>query len=1462
MNYSLFTKNTFMRKISMNPMGKIGSITKVMLLVILTLGMGVNGRGQNPGDFQTKGMTGNWSDFNSWNIRNAANTAWLAAISGQLPTSSTDVFIQSANTIIVDNSAAVCKTIDASAAISTKISFSIASALLSVNGNLIFAGTTHNIFGIWTAGAKFVFAGSAAQTTTSLSSSSTFVNLEVNKLSNSITTDGDLQFSNLLNIVSGTLITGNAQQVRGISNLSHITIQSLGTLTQSGGASIIRTGASGSNPIGNMTVNGILNINTTASSGINVTSLNVEDNGATGGIVNITTTAGGGVITANSGGVTVKNNAFLNISPVCKTTWIASSTTINLETGGNLIISNGSFTLPTTYNFLGTVNYNDGTQTIAPATSYANLILESVSSPANKSFTGGMTIIKDLIIAGKAVLVGSTNTINLGGNWTNYATDGFTENTSIVDLNGAGSQIINTNGGEDFYHIKKSGSGTLTLNSNVTATGASGSGLHISAGIVDAGTNTVSGGATSTLTMTGGTLKLAKLTTLPEFTGTYALSGGTIELNGSGAQVLRSGEAYRNLTFSNATTTTLLSNPASITGTVYITGSALLDIGSSNGFGDIKTNLTMDGGRFKMSGSSFSKPDIDGNFSLTGGVVEFAGSTAGAQPIKGQCKNGSANIIYKNIEVTGTHVGTSNENIILNKTAGNFIIKSGATYAPNSKSIISEHAINTSFVTVENAAFFKTGNNKGFSGTTYTVPANSSIDLNIFKINLNAGSTVDYTSSTVAQNISNQIPYQNLTISGTTVKTAPNELSILGNFSRASGVFNPNIGLVSFDGTTAQTFSSATGSTNFYDIRINNTAAVTVNSDTLNVLNSIALTDNSKLIFGTGNIALKSDINRTAQFTAMPSSASISYPGSGMGRFIIERYLFQKKSWRLLATPVELATYPTITDSWRESGLTTTGFGTQITGPVATYTGMDENTQRGSMKWYDAAIQNYKEISNTASAIARAEGYFVFVRGDRTQNLGGAGSSTTLRIKGKINTGTQPNYNVLSDKFASFGNPYASAIDFRNVSKSTNMIDAFTVWNPNSPFAFYGVGGFENYIYNTGTGHYQTTPGNIIRDTIQSGEAVFIQSGSKAGGGYITIEENDKVGGSRLVSRTKNESGTSENTATLEINLRTDNLNNTSLLADGVRIDFDNNHSNGIENTDVRKVFNAVDNLSILKNNYKLVVERHAPLQITDTIFLQLTNTRVASYHFEIDPSVLGNLALNAFLTDKFLLTDTPVSLIALTTVGFSITSDAGSRVADRFMIVFREAVAAPLPFGFTAISGEQNADKTNHLKWSVANEININNYHIERSAFASGFTAIATTAVTGNNGNTGSYNFVDVATLAGVNYYRVKSISGNGKQQYSSVVKVVDNDVKPQFNIRPNPVINKILNIDFDNIQGSYTLKLVAKQGATVFSKQVTVSAASNSKKILIGSVAAGVYDVLLVDVNGKQFVQTVFIQ
>ena len=82
-------------------------------------------------------------------------------------------------------------------------------------------------------------------------------------------------------------------------------------------------------------------------------------------------------------------------------------------------------------------------------------------------------------------------------------------------------------------------------------------------------------------------------------------------------------------------------------------------------------------------------------------------------------------------------------------------------------------------------------------------------------------------------------------------------------------------------------------------------------------------------------------------------------------------------------------------------------------------------------------------------------------------------TATVLRTKGNLYTGDQAPVPVTAGKFASIGNPYASALDMRNITK-TGLKDFFYVWDPNLGGSS-GFGGYQTFSYNGAD--YVITPG-------------------------------------------------------------------------------------------------------------------------------------------------------------------------------------------------------------------------------------------------------------------------------------------------------------------------------------------------------------------------------------------------
>ncbi|MFT3910966.1 MAG: Ig-like domain repeat protein [Ferruginibacter sp.] len=1152
----------------------------------------------------------------------------------------------------------------------------------------------------------------------------------------------------------------------------------------------------------------------------------------------------------NIGDLDINNTSTLDIGTTQSMNRNAAGGTINMAAGSFMKLGRnnggvGSSNFPSNFssfnfNATSTVDYNAAAgQTVFATPLYGNL---NLSTSGNKTITGNTTVQKNITIQGAAIMQGGTYTTALGGNWTNYGQVGFSEQTSTVDFNGSGAQSINTTGGDVFYTLNKTGAGTTTLLSDVAVQGGGTSSFTLSNGTFDAGTFSFNSAASS-FNISSGLLKLARTgaTQLPEFAiASYNLTGGTIELYGAGDQVLRGSRAYRNLTFSTSGIKTVSSAITSITGTILTQNSVTLDV-SNNTMGGAGTNLTMTGTSLYKTAGTATKPDAQGTYTLgTGTTVEFTNTAAATtEDVRLSAPT------YYNLVVSGTNVA--------NSSLGTGIkMQAGGTF------------------TVKNGGLFKLGNSTGFSGGAATSVANT----NSPAIVLEDGSTVEYyggPAGTNAQTVTNVLPYYHLNFSGTSVKTAPATiLTVKGNLSNNNSGFAHNNGTLLLGGTAAQDYNSAGTTLAWYNLTASNPVNVNVNGD-LSVANLLSLSTAGKLNLLAGNITLRSSAAGTAAVDKILLANSIAYGGTG--RFIVERFIAtgtaHAKSWQFLATP---AFGSTVNASWQEGNapliVGTAGLGTTLssekTGAVSR--GYDFYTAPGpSIKTYNTTNGLWDGIDDGTTAtsalqLANSKGYMVLVRGDRSvQTSATAANPTTLRTRGKLYTpGTDApaSITVAPAKFGTAGNPYASAIDFTNVSASSPGIDTkYYLWDP----LLIGSNGLGLGAYQTissvtgwapmpgGTANY---PSGVPYTKIQSGQAFFVFS---TPGGTLNFNENNKLTGSQSVFRLTNDSARQF--------LNTYLYNTSGNLADGNTVAFDPMFSNDFDSDDALKLNNASENLGIAHSNNILSVDARMPVTNNDTVFYNISGLRVQPYQFKIVPHNMQIPGQEAFFVDRYTGTNTQVSLTDTNTIDFNITTDAASFAPDRFFVVFR--VSGTVPVTLLNVSANRLTDRSAMIKWNVENEINMDHYEIERSINGRNFVGIGSVVARSNNGIASLYNYQDVDAPATDIFYRIKAMGSGNYIRYSNIVKVAGiNTNEHDITIYPNPVKDGMAHIYFRNQPaGIYKLQLSNKLGEIIYSRSITVVNDDQVESFPVGKgLAGGSYQLSIIAPKGtKQYRQLI---
>ena len=658
-----------------------------------------------------------------------------------------------------------------------------------------------------------------------------------------------------------------------------------------------------------------------------------------------------------------------------------------------------------------------------------------------------------------------------------------------------------------------------------------------------------------------------------------------------------------------------------------------------------------------------------------------------------------------------------------------------------------------------------------------------------------------------------------------------------------------NNGTLTMNGASATYGFPGTGNIPPMNILEINTNA----AGTAQLSNNITIAGELKLTRGIFNLSafdvtLQSVATGTASVSALGANASINYGSTG--RFVVERYLYSARKWRFLSIPTVQT--QTIKQAWQENqnpGVNSgpAGFGTMIGSYFANPTtlGFDFATLNGhDMKyWSNDASQTYIPVAQTSDAIATTTGYMKFIRGDRSVGAGTAvpPSSTRLRTRGQLKTGLQTiNYPSLAiNKFVAAGNPYASAIDMRNITRS-NLSAMYYVWDPRLTNSVnggnYGLGAFQLFTLQTSgpnSGNYTVFPGtgsygaaNSVDNNIESGAAFYLKTNA-AGTSSITFNETSKTSGSRSVFRM----GTMGEGAKLMCFLETSENNSEHFIVDGVMVDFGETFSNQVDGDDAIKLKNTGENLSIKKPTDELMLERHAAITDADTIFLNMANVKLRNYRFNIQNENMSQPGLSAWLVDHYLQTEMPINLENGSQYNFTVENSAGSYANNRFMIVFKQATVVPLHF--IEVSANWNNQNGIDVNWITENEILLVKYEVERSSDGIHFTAIDNQQPL-NSGDRSTYIQKDELPLTGINYYRIKAYNGNGTVLYSKIVKVLPKVLISSINVYPNPVSGKAVYIQFRNQPiGKYKVELTAADGKLVLTDVLLTDAENCIKKL-----------------------------
>ena len=709
---------------------------------------------------------------------------------------------------------------------------------------------------------------------------------------------------------------------------------------------------------------------------------------------------------------------------------------------------------------------------------------------------------------------------------------------------------------------------------------------------------------------------------------------------------------------------------------------------------------------------------------------------------------------------------------------------------------------------------------------------------------------------------------KDLTINQGAILTIIGTLQIAGYIGN-KGEFDVTNGTLEFDGgsTSAKgpTAQSISGSwfvnKTINNLKISNTKGLSLFStanDTLNITGILSFGKSNCTFNTNNNLTLKSTAKATAGVADITANGTLK-GNSINGDVTVERYVNigdlpgqHNKTWVMVSTPTK---GKSIYQTWMENGdKNVSGFGTQITGKGIDF---DASSVAPAIKYFSDATNNWVAVTNTNDPVYNPLGYMLFVRGDRRTVYPNV-SNTTLRTTGSLITGSTNVIAVKAGKFQSIGNPYASAVDIRKIS-ATGINPDIIVWDPTLTVGNpYGVGAYQT-LYKDGSNYRNLLasptfgPAGTINNNIESGVAFFVQSYNTNGQVYFTESAKVSTVGKGIAMR---EQTNADDVAGLSVRLFVVTGNGSSYVADGVLQQFSSQFSNEIDGMDTRKIYNSAENLAIISNNQKLVIERRKELSATDTINYQITNVTNQKYRLVFTASGIENSAVNGFVLDSYTKTETPLNPDGDTQLDFIVSSDAASKAANRFKVIFRSLQTTPVTIA--SIKANVQNDKVS-VDWNVENQSNMKQYEVERSADGKNFSIVAEIAA--NNNSSSSYNWLDENAAQGNNYYRIRSVDVNGKIEYSSIVKAQISNVSVSLKIYPNPAVDAKVNIRFENQPGGvYYARLLNSIGQVITSKKIVRTAGNSIETIEWNKNAArGIYNLQITMPDGTMNVSRI---
>jgi hypothetical protein len=466
------------------------------------------------------------------------------------------------------------------------------------------------------------------------------------------------------------------------------------------------------------------------------------------------------------------------------------------------------------------------------------------------------------------------------------------------------------------------------------------------------------------------------------------------------------------------------------------------------------------------------------------------------------------------------------------------------------------------------------------------------------------------------------------------------------------------------NGAAGQTISSDDDA-EISRLEIDNAAGV-VQTGTLGITDQLVLTTGNLDATG-GDLVFVSTATQTAAIAQLdPSVAGL------IGDVTTQRYVPPKYVWRMMTPSANSS--GTIRDNWQDGGGSSSGEGTQITGPGGSANGFDPTaTNNPSLFEWDNLAQSYVAVAatNTGNMTAGTP-YRIFVRGDRTFDMTdvNAGTSTStetvLEVEGALNQG-DVTFNNLSNApgdFIGIGNPYMATVNMGPLLQNSSAgIDfgQYYVWDP----TLGTQGAYTTYVFATGT---NSAMGSNVDGTLRSSQhAYFLASGGNAS---ITFRESDKTNSTQNIG-VFSTGGEIAGPAKIHFGLYAEGDNLNRAARDGALIFLDQGYNSGFDLNDAPKLQNPDENLSVNIEGNQVSVSRMGMPSDNSVVNLNSEGYTAGSYTMVVE-TVLPQAGMKAYFVDRMSGNRTELIDGARTEIAFDVDANSADSINPaRFYVVF-----------------------------------------------------------------------------------------------------------------------------------------------------------------------------------------------